>query len=98
MLADSFWGTSSALAVSLGLSFLAIFAMGWMLFGTAARARADRAMAARMATAGRAAAPLPEEGGQGTWIPEQVTKFGTRFAQAGGFGEALDLRLEAAGV
>ncbi len=97
MFATSFWGTSSGLGIALGLSFLALLALAWLLFGTAARARADRAMATRMRVAGRVTAPV-DEPGQSSWIPEQVTKFGTRFAQASGFGDALDLRLEAAGV
>ncbi|MBI3856453.1 MAG: type II secretion system F family protein [Planctomycetes bacterium] len=97
MLAANFWGTSNGLAVALVLSFLALFALGWLLLGTAARAKQDRTMAARMASASRTSAPVagPVEGG---WIPERVTRFGQRFAQASGFGEGLDMRLEAAGV
>ncbi len=34
----------------------------------------------------------------GGWIPESVTKFGTRFAESRGFSERLDAELEAAGV
>jgi tight adherence protein B len=99
MLAENFWGTQAGLGVALALSFLALFALGWMLFGTAARAKADRAMAARMVAAGRpsSATVLPDSG-DSAWIPQRVTRFGARFAQASGFGEALDMRLEAAGV
>ena len=96
MLAESFWGTNSGLAIAIGLSFLALFALGWLLFGTAARAKQDRKMAARMASAGRSAPQVRPDKGEATWIPQQVTKFGQRFATAGGFGEAVDMRLEAA--
>jgi tight adherence protein B len=99
MLAVNFWGTGTGLVIALGLSFLALFALCWMLFGTAARAKADRTMVARMVAAGRSGAPSPApQATDGGWIPDRVTKFGQRFAQAGGFGEGLDLRLEAAGV
>ena len=73
----------------------------WLLLGTAARVKADRDMAARMAAIGR---PVPQQtasavGKPGTgWIPESVSSFGERFAKAQGFGEKLDAQLEAAGV
>ena len=63
------------------------------LLGTAARVKADRDMAARMAAIGR---PVPQttasaadKPGTG-WIPESVSSFGERFAQSRGFGEKLD--------
>jgi tight adherence protein B len=98
MLAENFWGTNAGLGIALGLSFLALFAVCWMLFGTAARAQAGRTMVARMVAAGKSSTPTPPTATDGGWIPARVTKFGQRFAQAGGFGEALDMRLEAAGV
>ena len=98
MLAENFWGTNSGLIIAIALSFLALFALGWLLFGTAARTKHDRKMAARMASAGRTAPLVMPDKAESTWIPEQVTKFGTRFATAGGFGEAVDMRLEAAGL
>jgi tight adherence protein B len=101
MLAETFWASEAGLAVTLGLSFLALFSLGWLLFGTAVRVKHEREMAARMAAAGRAyrgAAPPQRGEATGGWIPERMTKFGERFASAGGFAEALDARLEAAGV
>jgi tight adherence protein B len=84
-----------------GLVLLAAFALGWLLLGTAARVKADRDMAARMAAIGR---PVPQSdasavGKPGTgWIPESMSSFGERFATSQGFSEKLDAQLEAAGV
>jgi tight adherence protein B len=79
---------------------LAAFAVGWLLLGTAARVRADREMAARMAAIGRSApqqtATTVTRPGSG-WIPESMSSFGERFARAQGFSEKLDAQLEAAG-
>ncbi len=101
MLADSFWGGPGGLGVAAGLVFAAALAFGWMMLGTASRLKAERAMAARMAAAGRAMSrPTPPQKGEGAggWIPKTVTRFGERFAHASGFGERLDAQLEAAGV
>ncbi|HEY7401601.1 MAG TPA: type II secretion system F family protein [Actinomycetota bacterium] len=94
----SFWGTTTGLGIAMGLAFLALFALGWLLLGTAARAKQDRRMAARMASAGRTRPNVMPEKSEATWIPDRVTKFGQRFASASGFGEAVDMRLEAAGL
>jgi len=99
--ADTFFSSQAMLAVVVALVGLAAFAMGWLLLGTAARVKADREMAARMAAIGR---PVPQHAASavdrpGTgWIPESVSSFGARFAQAQGFGEKLDAQLEAAGI
>jgi len=99
--ADTFFSTQAMLAVVVALVALAAFAMGWLLLGTAARVKADRAMAARMAAIGR---PVPQHTASavdrpGTgWIPESVSSFGERFATSQGFGEKLDAQLEAAGI
>ncbi len=99
--ADTFFSSQAMLAVVVALVGLAAFAMGWLLLGTAARVKADRDMAARMAAIGRpvpqsAASPVGRPGSG--WIPENVSAFGQRFATAQGFGEKLDAQLEAAGV
>jgi tight adherence protein B len=95
----TFWGSSVALLIAGGLSFGALFALFWLAFGTAARMKQDRVMSARMQSAAgpgqKISVPTQQSGG---WIPPSVSQFGQRFAAAGGFGESLDLRLEAAGV
>ncbi len=99
--ADTFFSSQAMLAVVVALVSLAAFAMGWLLLGTAARVKADREMAARMAAIGR---PVPQHTASavdrpGTgWIPESMSSFGERFATSQGFGEKLDARLEAAGI
>ena len=100
--AASFWSTPAAQVVLAALVGGAAFALGWLLLGTAARARKDREMAARMAAVsgvGGAHHPVgaQPEGTQG-WIPDRVTKFGTRFADSRGFTDRLDAELESAGV
>src|SRR4029079_10479768 len=98
---DTFFSSQAMLLVVVALVGLAAFALGWLLLGTAARVRADRDMAARMAAIGR---PAPQSVGSPVgkpgsgWIPERVAAFGERFAQSQGFSEKLDARLEAAGV
>ena len=78
------------------------FLLAWFLLGTAARSKQDRDRAARMRAViqpgqqpGQSAVATPQTGG---WIPDNVTKFGTRFAESRGFSERLDAELEAAGV
>jgi tight adherence protein B len=99
--ADTFFSSQAMLAVVVGLVLLAAFALGWLLLGTAARVKADRDMAARMAAIGR---PVPQSdasavGKPGSgWIPESMSSFGERFATSQGFSEKLDAQLEAAGV
>jgi tight adherence protein B len=99
--AETFYSSQAMLLVVIGLVGLAAFALGWLLLGTAARVRADREMAARMAAIGRSvpqqtASPVDKPGSG--WIPESVSAFGERFAKAQGFSEKLDAQLEAAGV
>lgn len=102
VIASSFWSTPAAQVVLAALVGGAVFALGWLLLGTASRAKKDREMAARMAAvSGIGAARNPvgaqPEGSQG-WIPDRVTKFGTRFANSRGFSDRLDAELESAGV
>jgi tight adherence protein B len=102
MVAETFWGSTAFLAITIAVVALSVFSLGWLLFGTAIRARNDREMAARMTAAGRpsreqAAVQVPAKGAGG-WIPGRVTSFGERFADARGFSERLDAELEAAGL
>ena len=98
-LVAGFWASPVAQLVVVLLVGMATFVLGWLLFGTAIRAKSDRAMAARMASAARPsthATPAPDPGTG--WIPASVTSFGKRFADSRGFGGRLDAELEAAGV
>jgi tight adherence protein B len=97
---DEFFASDAMLLVVVALVGVAAFAVGWLLLGTAARVRADREMAARMAAIGRSVpqqtATTVARPGSG-WIPESMSSFGERFARAQGFSEKLDAQLEAAG-
>jgi tight adherence protein B len=100
MLAEtSLWGTASFQLVAAGVTALAIFIVAWFMLGTAARAKQDSTIAARMRAIGR---PVRQQNappsGSGGWIPDSVTSFGKRFAERQGFSERLDAQLEAAGV
>jgi tight adherence protein B len=98
--AASFWGTPAALALSIGLVALAAFLMGVMLFGTAARKKQQRIIGERMEAVGNRGRKVqaPIDRGAGGWIPDRVTSFGRRFADARGFSGKLDAELEAAAV
>jgi tight adherence protein B len=99
--ADPFWSSSAAQIAVAALVGAAAFFLGWMLLGTAARAKADRSIAARMSTlTAPSTQPLgqtPMQKGTG-WIPTSVTRFGKRFADRQGFSDKLDASLEAAGM
>jgi tight adherence protein B len=103
VLAETFW-TSSAAQIALAvLVGLVAFLLAWFLLGSAARARKDREVEARMrAVISPSAQPVAAGAMQVTagtgWIPENVTQFGKRFAEARGFSDRLDAELEAAGV
>lgn len=97
----AFWTGPLAQLIVVGMVALAAFALGWLLFGAAVRAKKDREMAARMSTVTRPnqqpVGTLDPDSSNG-WIPDSVTRFGKRFADARGFSERLDAELEAAGV
>jgi tight adherence protein B len=99
VIAESFWSGTTALALVIVLVFGSFIGLGWLLFGSAARRKADREMALRLRSTGQSTTAAAEAAAAGGgWIPQGMTSFGRRFADAGGFGEALDMRLEAAGV
>ena len=50
LIAASFWSSPVAQIVIAGLVGASVFVLGWLLLGTAARAKKDREIAARMAT------------------------------------------------
>ena len=102
MLADTFFTSTTAQILVALLVGLVAGLMAWFLLGSAARAKKDRAVEARMRAviqpgsqpSSKAAVAEPGTG----WIPLNVSKFGTRFAQSRGFSDRLDAELEAAGV
>jgi tight adherence protein B len=100
VIASSFLSSQAFQIVIGGLVLVAAFVIGWLLFGTAMRAKQDRTMAARMASI--TGTPQPGVSGAdktaGGWIPARASSFGARFAESGGFSDRLDLELEAAGV
>jgi len=101
MLAETFWTSQ---AVQIGLAVLVgvvAFFLVWFLLGNAARAKKDREVDARMRAVlqpGQQPVGAPTSAAATGWIPDSVTKFGKRFAEARGFSDRLDLELEAAGV
>ena len=84
--------------IGIGVGIVA-FLLAWFLLGTAARQKQDRDREARMRAViqpGQQGAPAtnastPQAGG---WIPDNVSKFGTRFAESRGFSERLQRRLK----
>jgi tight adherence protein B len=99
--AVNFWGTPAALAIAIGLATGAAFLLGVMLFGTASRRRQQKIIGERMAAVGnrgRKVSHVAVDRTAGGWIPERVTNFGRRFADARGFSGRLDAELEAAAV
>jgi tight adherence protein B len=102
MLAESFWASDTAQYVLAGIVALVAFLLAWFLLGTAARSKKDREVEARMRAViqpGQQQVGVTVEMKPGTgWIPDQVTRFGTRFAESRGFSERLDTELDAAGV
>ncbi|HTG47773.1 MAG TPA: type II secretion system F family protein [Actinomycetota bacterium] len=103
VLAATFWTSSAAQLIVAILAGLVAGLMAWFLLGSAARAKKDRDVEARMraviqpGSTPSAPKTISVDSGSG-WIPSNVTKFGTRFAQSRGFSDRLDAELEAAGV
>jgi len=87
--------------IGIGVGLVA-FILAWFLLGTAARQKQDRDREARMRAViqpgQQTGQPTAVTGPAGGWIPDNVSKFGTRFAESRGFSERLDAELEAAGV
>jgi tight adherence protein B len=97
-LVAGFWNGPIAQIVAVALVALSVFFLGWLLFGTAARAKKDRDMAQRMKSVTRAATSEADFKPGSGWIPDSVSSFGKRFADARGFSERIDAELEAAGT
>jgi tight adherence protein B len=93
--------TVEPIQIAIGVLVGAVaFFLAWFLLGSAARGMQDREREARM----RAVIQPGQQSSDavtvptGGWIPDNVTKFGTRFAESRGFSDRLDAELEAAGV
>ena len=100
LVAESFWTSSTAQIVIAALVGAVAFFLAWFLLGTAARARAEREVAERMQAVirpGQQPLGVPPVQTSG-WIPDNVSRFGKRFADARGLSDRLDMELEAAGV
>lgn len=101
VLAASFWGSNIGLGVVLAAVFAAVWLLVVMFAGVRARRRREMGLAKRL---GRRGAPVGEqalsedEGSTTQWVPEALATAGERFAEATGFSEKLDMRLERAGV
>jgi tight adherence protein B len=78
------------------------FFLAWFLLGAAFRQKQDREREARMRAVIQPGQQVEASNAStavtGGWIPDNVTKFGQRFAESRGFSERLDAELEAAGV
>jgi tight adherence protein B len=96
--------TSPAAQIVLAaLVALVVGLIAWFVLGSAARAKKDREVEARMRAVMQPGAQPVGTGAQamdpGTgWIPSNVSSFGRRFADSRGFSERVDAELEAAGV
>lgn len=90
-------------AVVVVLVFAAVFVLVWMLIGASARAKRDeelrrlmRARSVQEMESGEAPADDAEVGPM--WMPGGLVAAGSRVAQAGGFTERLDEKLEKGGL
>ena len=81
--------------MALVAAFLAVFLVTTFLMGSRARARRRRELERRLGRRGGS----KDEGSTGAhWVPEPLAQVGHRFAEASGFAERLDARLEQAGM
>lgn len=100
VLAQSFWGSDLGLGLVLGAVFLAVWLLVVMLAGVRARRVRERSLAQRLGRRGAVGEqPLvADEGSPTQWVPEALAVAGERLAEATGFSEKLDARLERAGM
>jgi tight adherence protein B len=88
------------LAIALGLSFLAAFAVMLLLVGPAARARRDRELAQRITSEGGgnfdSAASRVDPAHVVAALAPTLVQAGNRLAEAGGFQASLEVKLERA--
>jgi tight adherence protein B len=86
------------MVVVVALVFLALFCVGYLLIGTGARARRERELAIRMASAARPNDPATKRTGPIAWVPQPMMSAAAKVADFRGVGERLDVQLERAGA
>jgi tight adherence protein B len=92
------------LLIALGLTFLALFVVLTMFLGANARNRRQRELARRMAAPNDPGETVQATEGEDSfagwagWIPAPVATAGKQLAEAGGFSDAIERRLEQAGM
>jgi tight adherence protein B len=83
------FGTDAWLTLVLGAAFGATFLVAVLMLSVSAKGRQRKSLASLM---GR------KKTTETTWLPEGLTQAGERLAQAGGFTDRLEAKLEAAGL
>ena len=96
MLAASFWGTNTGLAIVLVAAFATVYLVTTFLVGSRDAAKRQRSLAQRLGRRHHRDAEAAESTSQ--WVPESFAQAGQRFAVATGFSAGLDERLEQAGM
>lgn len=98
--AASFWASDLGLGAILATVFVTVWLLVVMLAGVHARRRRELGLARRLGRRGQISgeALSQDEAATTLWVPEALAQAGERFAEATGFSERLDARLERAGV
>ncbi|MGZ4108444.1 MAG: type II secretion system F family protein [Actinomycetota bacterium] len=86
------------LLVAIVVTFCALFILAIMAIGTGARLKRERATADRMRAVARPQAATSNENRSAAWIPAPMVEMADRVVDAGGFGAALEHKLEQGGV
>jgi tight adherence protein B len=95
----AFLASTLGMVSVLGLFFLLVLMVGLVLAGSGSKARRDRDLARRMSAPSSPSlvAARPDHG-PGAWIPDSFAAVGGAVAEAGGFSDSLERKLERAGV
>ncbi len=102
--APAFLRGSAGMAIALALSFAALFLLITMALGVAARTRREKELARKMSGPSMSDTLVEQsdsEGdleGWGAWIPTPLAAAGKQLAEAGRFSDAVEHRLEQAGM
>jgi len=87
------FGTDAWLTLVLGAAFVAAFLLAVLLLSMRAKGRQRRSMSQLMLGRGKKDAAV-----ETSWMPAGLAGAGERFAEAGGFSNRLDAKLEQAGL